>query len=98
LTGERGLVKRNRALPFDERGRYAPERRAHTPRPVQRRRSPVRIRRCPATAMPHSGTSQVDRPAPNERQPSEEGRFGRPRAAGPPPPQKRRFLYERTND
>src|SRR6266545_236333 len=29
--------------------------------------------------MPRSGTSQVDRSAPNERQPSEEGRFGRRR-------------------
>jgi uncharacterized protein (TIGR00290 family) len=33
--------------------------------------------------MPRSGTSQVDRSAPNERQPSEEGRFGRRPAAGP---------------
>jgi hypothetical protein len=52
------------------------------PRPVQTRRSPVRIRRCPATAMPRlSGMSQVDRSALNERQPSEEGRFVRQ----PPP-------------
>src|SRR5436309_12626438 len=32
--------------------------------------------------MPRSGTSQVDRSAPNERQPSEEGRFGRRRPPG----------------
>jgi uncharacterized protein (TIGR00290 family) len=36
--------------------------------------------------MPPQGPSQVDRFAPNERQPSEEGRFARQPAAGPPPP------------
>src|SRR5207237_7791867 len=62
------------------------------PRPLQRRRSPVRIRRCPATAMPRSGTSQVDRSAP-KRTSALGGRAVRAApAAGPPPPQTRRFF------
>ena len=63
LTGERSLVKPNGALPSTTAGAMLGPSGTY-PRPVQRRRSPARIRRCPATAMPRSGTSQVDRSAP----------------------------------
>jgi uncharacterized protein (TIGR00290 family) len=42
--------------------------------------------------------SQVDRSVPNERQPSEEGRFVRRRPPEPLPPQTRRFSISREND
>jgi hypothetical protein len=73
------------------------ERRAHSPRPVQRRRSPVRIRRCPATAMPRSGTSQVDRSAPR-RTSALGGRAVRAAPAAGPLLRRRGGFCERTND
>jgi uncharacterized protein (TIGR00290 family) len=51
--------------------------------------NPALSRNCHA---PATGMSQVDRFAPNGRQPSEEGRFVRRAAAGPLPPQTRRFF------
>ena len=57
---------------------------------------PVRTRRCPATAMPlgRAGrTSQVACPTPDERQPSEEGRFAGTQPPSPPPPLTRRFSH-----
>ena len=97
LTRERSLVKRNGALPSTTAGAMLGPSGTY-PRPVLRRRSPVRIRRCPATAMPRSGMSQVDRPAPRfERQPSEEGRFGR-RSPSSLLLRRSGGFYERTND
>src|SRR6266508_3056829 len=56
--------------------------------------NPALSRNCDA---PPSGMSQVDRSAPNERQPSEEGRFVRQ-----PPPglllRRRGGFHKRTND
>src|SRR6187200_2722829 len=69
------------------------------PRPVRRRRSPVRIRRCPATAMPRSaGMSQVDRSVPNERQPSEKGRFVRQPPPGLSSSADAEVFHQRRND
>jgi hypothetical protein len=60
-----------------------------------KRRSPVRIRRCPATAMPLG--DEPGRPlAPNERQPSEVRAVRAAAAARPPPPPTEEVFHQRT--
>jgi uncharacterized protein (TIGR00290 family) len=54
--------------------------------------NPALSRNCDA---PANGMSQVGRSVPNERQPSEEGRFVRRRPPEPLPPQTRRFSISR---
>jgi hypothetical protein len=80
-----------RRAAVDDRGRYA--RIAGHIVPGRCRGGEVRCEsgavpqlRCPARGRARSTVLRR-----NERQPSEEGRFGRRPAAGPPPPQTRRF-------
>jgi hypothetical protein len=97
LTGERGLVKRNRARPWTNATAMLGAPGTYSPAGAEAAKSganPALSRNCDAPARGRVRSTLLRR---NERQPSEEGRFGRRR-----PPglllRRRGGFCERTND